>query len=206
MKNIFLVILLALAAIAVGACDKQSPIAPTIVEVPRIYASATASANIFVRCENGTTVSVTVYGFGEAYAITYEEAKRVAEQNAQADLEVAKAKAQASVTVVCGSAPPPPPPPPPPVACTYAVDTTPLTMGYSGENATMSIGTQAGCTWTASVDNSWLEASPLSGVGNNSKIGLYGGFNPGPQRVATVSVRDQNGVMYRKRITQAGRP
>lgn len=230
MRNIlvrlFGVSLLAVAVIAANGCEKLSPVAPTLTL--RVYASATASANVFVRCENSTTVTVNVTGFGEAYAATYEEAKKIADQKAQADLETAKAKAQANVTVVCGSTPvptpipvptpsptpvpvptpptPPAPPIPPPVVCIYAVDTTPLTMGHSGENGSVSIGTQDGCKWSASVDATWLEASPLTGVGNNSKVGLYGGPNPGPQRTATLTIRDQNGVTYRKIVTQTGRP
>ncbi len=102
--------------------------------------------------------------------------------------------------------PAPTPTPTPAPACTYAVDTTPLTMSYVGENGSISIGTQAGCTWTGSVGATWLEGSPLSGVGNNSKIGLYAGPNPGPQRTTTVTVRDQNGATYTKTVTQLGRP
>lgn len=118
-SGLFAVSLLVVMVIAVGACGgDSSPTAPTaIVETPtlRVYASATASATVFVRCENGTTVSVNVTGFGEAYAATYEEAKKIADQKAQADLETAKAKAQANVTVVCRSNSPTPPPPPPPL-------------------------------------------------------------------------------------------
>lgn len=376
--SLFLFVLVVLTA---NACnfhkdgDGLTAPTPTTVVVPQVYATATASANIFVSCENGTTVSVTVFGSGEAYAASYEEAKKIAEQRAQADLERAKTQARANttqaranVTVVCRSStpaptpaptptpappapipapvpvpvpvpvpipapvpvpppppsvvapqPPPPPPPvfvpppvvvvppppppapqtsadikcngsdgpctipynslvniswgsggasncsisptgwngtsgvmpdyltaqrtytltcmnssnsasdsvtvfvnqPPPVvvvpaplpplppstsSCTYAVDTTPLVMGYGGENGSISIGTQDGCRWTASVNVTWLEASPLSGAGNNSKIGLYAGPNPGSQKTATVTIRDQNGVIYQKSVTQAGRP
>ena len=337
--RLFAVCLLVMAGIAISACDttKDCLTCPSSTSPPptppQVCATAKVILSAFVRCENGTTVTLSVTGHGAACAGTQDEADKQAKENAAIDAAKLKADAEANananLTVVCRSNPTPPPvptptpvpiptptpvpiptpvpvpvptpvpvpvptpvpvpvpvpisadikcngsdspctiaynavvniswassgatdcsisptgwggisgvrpdyltaqrtytltcvnsnnsatdsvtvfvtpPPPPPVACTYAVDTTPLTMGYGGENASISIGTQAGCTWTASVDNSWLEASPLSGVGNNSKIGLYAGPNPGPQRVATVTVRDQNGVTYRKVVTQLGRP
>jgi hypothetical protein len=94
----------------------------------------------------------------------------------------------------------------PPIVCSYAVDTTPLTIGHGGENGNMSIGTQDRCRWTASDDADWLETSPSSGIGNNSKVGWYAGPNPGGAQTATLTIVDQNGVPYRKKITQAGRP
>lgn len=186
--RLFAVSLFVIGGILIGACDKNCTscsglTAPTTTLAPQIYAVATATATVNVTCENGTTISVIVYGFGEAYAATYEEAKKLADQRAQVDLESAKAKAVANVTVVCRSVPqqppapqppastpvptptPPTPPPPPPLppACTYAI-TTPAVFKYTGGNGSIGVNaSRADCQRPEATSGSfWVEVKSWS--------------------------------------------
>src|SRR5574338_594315 len=64
----------------------------------------------------------------------------------------------------CGSSPTNPTPPP--AACTYQLSSSTQTLGSAAGTATITVTTTASCTWSASVDQSWLStASGGSGTG-----------------------------------------
>ena len=75
-------------------------------------------------------------------------------------------------TVTQAAAPPPPPPPP----CTYSLNPTTQSVGPLGGEFSVAIATQAGCAWTASTGEGWIQLTgETSGSGSGTltyRLGL----------------------------------
>ena len=93
----------------------------------------------------------------------------------------------------CGSSPTTPTPPP--VTCTYQLSSSTQSLGSAAGSATVTVTTGATCTWSASVDASWLSiTSGTSGTGN-------GTVNVAVAENATQSQREGNVIVSSQRVT-----
>ena len=80
-----------------------------------------------------------------------------------------------------------------PAACTYSLNPTSQTvLPLVGGSFTVTITTQAGCTWTAVTDDDWIQlTSPSTGVGSgtlNYRVPLLG---LGLSRTGTITISGQ---------------
>jgi hypothetical protein len=97
------------------------------------------------------------------------------------------------------SVPSPPPSGSPAVTCPYIVDPTNIEEGNDEGGAEINLTTFAGCPWTATPSESWIEVRPASGAGPGN-IRLEVTRNTGSARHAFVTVAGQ-----RVNVTQRGR-
>jgi all-beta uncharacterized protein len=91
---------------------------------------------------------------------------------------------------VTQAAPPPPPPQPPAPTCTYEISPPSLDVPATGGAINpVAVTAQAGCNWTAAVNNaSWITVtSGASGSGNGS-VGITIASNTGAARTGTVTI------------------
>jgi len=75
--------------------------------------------------------------------------------------------------------------------CRIVVSPAAVTVGSNGGNASLSITTIAGCSWTATSQASWVTvAAPAGGTGNGT-VNLTIAANTGSERTATLAIGDQ---------------
>ncbi|MBF0549359.1 MAG: BACON domain-containing protein [Deltaproteobacteria bacterium] len=83
--------------------------------------------------------------------------------------------------------------------CTYAISPTSQSVDAPGGSGTVTVTTDATCTWTAISNDSWLTiSSGASGTGNGT-VGYSIASNPGATRTGTLTIAGQTFT-----VTQAG--
>lgn len=86
------------------------------------------------------------------------------------------------------SPPPSPTPPPPAPDCHYAVDPSRIPVKSAGGDAVVAVSAEAGCTWVARTNDSWIGiAAGASGSGSGS-VRLSMRPNPAASRAGTALV------------------
>jgi hypothetical protein len=76
-------------------------------------------------------------------------------------------------------------------SCTYSISPTSASVGASGGGGTVSVTTQAGCSWTASSNASWITiTSGASGSGNGT-VAYSVAANTGAARTGTLTIAGQ---------------
>jgi hypothetical protein len=79
-----------------------------------------------------------------------------------------------------------------PGACTYTLSPTSVSLPGSAVTGSVSVTTQAGCTWTATSNQTWLTVtSGASGVGNGT-VDYSAAVNSGVSRSATLAIAGQS--------------
>jgi hypothetical protein len=76
-------------------------------------------------------------------------------------------------------------------SCTYGISPTSANVGASGGSGTVSVSTQAGCSWTATSNASWITiTSGASGSGNGT-VTYSVAANTGAARTGTLTIAGQ---------------
>lgn len=85
---------------------------------------------------------------------------------------------------------------PPPVQCTYSLSQTAISIDYGAAAGTITVSTNAGCTFAAASNAGWLTVS----VAGNS-VSWAAAANTGAQRVGGLTIAGQSAT-----VTQAAQP
>ncbi len=84
---------------------------------------------------------------------------------------------------------PVPPTPPPPVPCTFQVAPTEFTnVLFSGSPLQVDVATQAGCTWSANSNATWVAISSGTNGTGSGRVALSVAENTGAARSATLVI------------------
>ena len=76
-------------------------------------------------------------------------------------------------------------------SCTYALSSTAQSFGGAGGTGSVNVTAAAGCSWTASINASWITiTSAASGSGNGS-VAFSVAANTGPARTGTLAIAGQ---------------
>jgi hypothetical protein len=76
-------------------------------------------------------------------------------------------------------------------SCSYSISPTSANVGATGGSGTVSVATQAGCSWTASSNASWIAiTSGASGSGNGT-VAYSVAANTGAARTGTLTIAGQ---------------
>jgi hypothetical protein len=97
---------------------------------------------------------------------------------------------------------PTPPPAPTPPPCTYQVAPAAFnTVLFSGEPKQIDVTTQAGCTWSAASNATWVAISSPTNNTGSGRVELTVAENPGDARSGTLLIAGQTVT-----VNQQGRP
>jgi len=78
----------------------------------------------------------------------------------------------------------------PPVACTYVLAKTTDSFSDKSSTHTVNLSTDAGCSWNATSDASWLTVTPATGAGSTT-VSYTAARNLGAARTATRTIGGQ---------------
>jgi hypothetical protein len=86
--------------------------------------------------------------------------------------------------------------------CSYTLNPLSTTVTYSGGNASGSVSSQSGCTWTAASNSGWIKVtSGATGTGNGSVT-----YNVSPNSTSTARTGSLTIAENTLTVTQTGQP
>src|SRR4029079_8817206 len=72
------------------------------------------------------------------------------------------------------------------VSCTYAINPPAHASPVEGDSSSTSVTTSAGCTWTATTNDSWITIGAGATGSGNGAVQFFVAANNGPARTGTI--------------------
>lgn len=91
------------------------------------------------------------------------------------------------------------------ISCTYTLSPSSASFSSSGASSSVTVSTQAGCTWSATSSASWLTVTTASGSGTGAATYAVAA-NTGAQRSATITIAGQTHSVTQAAGTQTCTP